>query len=128
MIILWIKHLHVLLAWLTVAGFAVRGYWSISESPVRHRRWVRVVPHLIDTLLLAAGITVAVAWRISPLAAPWLGAKLIALLVYIGLGMMTLRSRDPRTRRIGLAGSLLTAGYIIAVAYTKSPLVLPALR
>lgn len=127
MIVVWIKHLHVLLAWLTVAGFAVRGYWSISQNPLRHRRWVRTLPHIVDTLLLAAGIALAISWHISPLAAPWLGAKVIALLVYIGLGMLTLRSRNPLTKRVGLAASLLTAGYIIAVAYTKSPLILPAI-
>ena len=49
-------------------------------------------------------------------------AKVVALLVYIGLGMVALRFG--RTRQVRLAaylGALLTAAFIVVAAYSKSP-------
>jgi uncharacterized membrane protein SirB2 len=53
----------------------------------------------------------------------WLSAKIIALLVYIGLGMVALRFGKSRKTRVNAwLLALLTAVYIISVAYSKSPL------
>ena len=47
-----LKSVHITLAYLTVLGFVVRGLWSIVDSPLREQKWARVLPHVIDTVLL----------------------------------------------------------------------------
>ena len=56
----------------------------------------------------------------SPGQQPWLMGKLIALVVYIGLGVMALKRR-PAARKL-VAGIACTAvfGYMIGAAITKS--------
>ena len=95
----------------------------LRDSPLLRARWIRVVPHIIDTTLLASAIALAVILRQYPLAVGWLTAKLLALLCYIGLGMIALRFG--RTRGVRLLAWLAAQGvffYIVAVALTHNPL------
>lgn len=111
---------HVALAYLTVTGFFVRGIWSLTGSPLGGERWVRTAPHVIDTLLLTLGATLAYRLGVSPLSG-WLAAKLVGLLAYIGFGVVALRARTKALQRTAFAAALVTAGYIFAVALTRSP-------
>jgi hypothetical protein len=52
---------------------------------------VRVLPHIVDTVLLGSAIAMAVISAQYPFAADWLTAKLIGLLIYIGCGTMALK-------------------------------------
>ncbi|WP_455565488.1 SirB2 family protein [Modicisalibacter luteus] len=69
-----IKHIHMTAAGLSLALFSLRAWWSVRESPQLQRRWVKVLPHLIDTILLAAGITLMIMLRAWPTQHPWLAA------------------------------------------------------
>lgn len=114
--------IHVSCALLSIGGFALRYVWMLRGDPRRRSRLARILPHVVDTVLLASAVGLLVQWRLSPLAAPWLVAKLAALLLYIALGMVALRfGRRPGTRAVAGALALLTALYIVAVALTKSP-------
>ncbi len=118
-----LKLVHMTCAFLSIGGFSLRGYWMITDNPRLRRRATRVLPHILDTLLLGSAIGMLVIWQMNPLALGWLSAKIIALLVYIGLGMVAFRfGRTQRVRMAAFGLALLTAGYIVAVAYTKSPL------
>jgi uncharacterized membrane protein SirB2 len=115
-----IKHLHVACAALTGAFFVTRGIWMLADSPLLQRRWVRVLPHVIDTVLLASALVLVVWSRQYPFVQPWLTAKLIALLFYIVLGSVALkRGRSKRVRAAALVGALLVFGYIVRVAVTR---------
>ena len=82
---------------------------------------MKTAPHIIDTLLLASAIVLAVQMRISPLVHTWLMAKIIALLVYIGAGMVALRFGRSRNERLGAwVFGLLMFLYIVSVAFSKS--------
>jgi uncharacterized membrane protein SirB2 len=119
----FLKFIHVSCAFISIAGFGLRGYWMMSDNPLLQHRVVRRLPHVIDTLLLLSAIMLLVVWRLSPLETPWLGAKVIALLVYIGLGMVALRFGRSKGIRVGAwLLALITAGYIVSVAYSKNPL------
>ena len=115
-----LKGFHITLAYLTAAGFVLRGFWSVLESPLRNARWVRVVPHVIDTALLVLGVMLALRIGAS-LTDPWLAAKMTALLAYIGFGVLTLRAPTRRLKIFGFAAALLTLVYLFAVAFTRSP-------
>ncbi len=118
-----LKLVHVGCALLSVGGFALRGYWALVDNPRRRSRLARVGPHVVDTLLLGSAVGMLVLWGVSPFSTSWLVAKLVALLLYIGLGMATLRfARTPRWQRASYTAALGCAAYIICVAVTHSPL------
>jgi uncharacterized membrane protein SirB2 len=114
-----IRSLHVALAYVTVIGFVLRALLRFSQSPLLEQKWLRIAPHVIDTLLLLAGITLAVQLAISPLEQGWLAAKIVGLVIYIGFGVMTMRATTASGRTIGFIGALAAVAYIFAVAYTK---------
>ena len=119
----FLKLIHVTCAFVSFAGFALRGYWMAVGNPLLQHRVAKVLPHVIDTLLLGSALSLLMVLQLSPLTQPWLSAKIIALLVYIGLGMVALRfGRSKRTRVSAWLLALLTAGYMVSVAYSKSPL------
>jgi len=122
-LILIAKAIHVICIVLSFSGFFVRGIWMLQGSAKFRQRWVKTAPHIIDTLLLASAIVLAVQMRISPLEHSWLMAKIIALLVYIGAGMVALRFGRNRNVRLGAwVFGLLTFLYIVSVASSKSVL------
>ena len=58
---------------------------------MRNQKWVKIAPHVIDTLLLTLGVVMAFNIGAS-LFDGWLGAKLLGLLAYIGFGVVTMRA------------------------------------
>ena len=123
----WPKLIHLGAALLSFTLFFLRGAWILWGEPQPPRRWTRIVPHLNDTLLLAAGVWMAVTIRQYPFADPWLTAKIVGLFVYIALGMLALRpGRSLRTRRAAWLAAQCVFAYIVAVAITRDPLPLRA--
>ena len=116
---LLLKDLHVAFAYITVAGFVMRGLLSLADSPMRSAKWLRIAPHVIDTLLLAFGIALAVTLSLSPLANGWLMAKIVGLLAYIGFGVMAMRARSRPLKIVGFIAAIASVGYVFAVAYSK---------
>jgi uncharacterized membrane protein SirB2 len=95
----------------------------MRRDPRLGHRLTRVLPHLVDTLLLGSAVAMLLVLGKSPFAFDWLSAKLAALLIYIALGMVALRFGRSRRLRIGAFWLALATGlYIISVAYTKSPM------
>jgi uncharacterized membrane protein SirB2 len=114
-----LKLFHIALAYLTVFGFVVRGIWVLTDSPLRQQRWVRIVPHVIDTGLLVLGVVLMLSLSLSPLSG-WLAAKLLGLLAYIGFGVLAMRATSKPLQLAGFAGALIAVAYIFAVAFTRS--------
>jgi uncharacterized membrane protein SirB2 len=117
-----IKLVHAGAATLSIGLFALRGAWMLRAPQRLQRRWVRIAPQLIDTVLLASAL-----WLVWLLGADgtrgWLWAKVIALCAYIALGTVALkRGRTRGVRSVAFAAALATFGYIVSVAITKSPL------
>ncbi len=116
-----IKHIHLTCVALSGAGFLLRCVWMLMDSPRLQARWVRVLPHVIDTGLLASAL--ALAWMSAqyPFAQGWLTAKVIGLLAYIGLGTFALkRGKTKAQRSVFLVLALLAFAYIVGVALTRS--------
>jgi uncharacterized membrane protein SirB2 len=119
-----LKHIHMTFAVLSGALFLVRGLWMLAGSKRLEQRWVKVAPHAIDTLLLASAIGLAVWSSQYPGQSPWLTAKLVALVAYIGLGTVALkRGRTRQARALAFVGALACFAYILAVAVSKNPLI-----
>jgi uncharacterized membrane protein SirB2 len=117
-----LKSTHVACVALSYLGFFVRGVWMIRGSPLLGRRWVRIAPHVVDTLLLASALGLAVLLRQNPLIQPWLAAKIVALVLYIALGIIALgRGRTGAVRVTAWIAAQLVFLYIVTVALTRSP-------
>ncbi|MDE2259244.1 MAG: SirB2 family protein [Betaproteobacteria bacterium] len=104
------------------ALFLVRGIWSLNGSAIMRKRWVRVAPHVVDTLLLISAILLALTIRQYPFMDSWLTAKVVGLLLYIGLGVVALRNSIGKSIRFfaWLAAQAVFV-YIVLVAVTRNP-------
>ena len=117
-----LRDLHVTCVVLSGMGFLLRGVWRLVDSPLWQRRWARVLPHLIDTVLLSSAISLAVMSGQYPIEQAWLSAKVIGLVAYVGLGMAAFRfSRGKREMAVFFSLALCSYGYIVSVALTRHP-------
>ena len=117
---LLIKQLHITCAVISGSLFVLRGMWMLLRPELLQHRWVRVVPHVMDTLLLGTALTMVTLSGQYPFVLPWLTAKVVALLVYIVLGAVALkRGKTRAVRSMALVGAILVFGYIVAVALTR---------
>ena len=117
-----LRVVHLTCVSLSLTLFLLRGWWHWRDSPLRRSRWARVLPHINDTLLLLAGIGLAVILQQSPLAATWLLAKLIGLLLHILLGMVALRGwLRGRLAALAWLGSVAAFAYVVGVALSRDP-------
>lgn len=119
---LTLKFLHLIMAALSISGFAVRGYWMMTRSEYLSHRVVKIAPHVIDTVFLLTGIWLAVVLSVNTFSQPWLLAKVAGLVAYIVLGTIALK-RGPtmKVRIIAFIAALLAFAYIVGAALMKSP-------
>ena len=117
-----LKHVHVTCVVTTMLLFVLRGTWMMQGTLQDKGRWVRVVPHVIDTALLASAVAMAILIGQYPGTAGWLTAKVIGLLLYIVFGTVALkRGRTLPLRVAAFAGALVTFTYVLSVALTHDP-------
>lgn len=83
---------------------------------------MKIVPHVIDTVLLLSAIVLAGILAQMGASSDWLVAKVIGLIAYIVLGMIALkRGRTLQVRIAAFIAALAVLGYILAVAFSKQP-------
>lgn len=119
-----LKALHITCVALSIGGFVLRMGWKLQAPALLQRRPVKIVPHVVDTILLVSGV--ALAWQLGADGVrSWLPAKIVALLAYIVLGSIALRRGPTRSAQVGAAiAAVLVFLYIIAVAIHKDANVL----
>ncbi len=120
---LLLKHLHVTCVVLSGLGFLLRLFWRLWRPQMLARRWVRVVPHGVDSLLLGAALGMVVMSGQYPFVQPWLTAKVLALIGYILLGSLALkRCRSPLAQLACGGLAMLMFAYIVSVALSRQVL------
>lgn len=123
-----LKWIHVSAVALSFCGFAARGLGALrSAAWIRDLR-IRLVVHVVDTVLLASAIGMLWILRLPPWALPWLQAKIVGLVLYVALGSMALgpdrffpAGQAGRLRFVCWIAALTVFGYIVSVALTKNP-------
>ncbi|MCF8149814.1 MAG: SirB2 family protein [Burkholderiaceae bacterium] len=118
-----LKYIHVISVVLSVTGFFLRGVLVIRASPVMDARWIKVLPHVNDTILLVAALSLAALSEQYPFVADWVTAKVLGVFAYIILGALALRPEGTAALRIvcGLS-ALAVFGWIVSVALTRQPM------
>jgi uncharacterized membrane protein SirB2 len=120
MTFLLVKHLHISAAILSIVFFAVRAWWSVTGSGKLQLRIVKVLPHIIDTVLLVCGIILTV--MMGGLQT-WIVTKIIALVFYIGVGTVAIkRGRTASSRAVAALIAIAIFFYIVGVALSHNPL------
>ena len=120
---LFLKYLHVTCVVLSISGYLLRGVWMMRASPWLQKKWVRIAPHVIDTVLLGSAILLAIEIQQYPFVQGWLTAKVLALAAYIVVGAIGLKYG--RTKKIRIAawlGAVAIFAYIVLVALTRQVL------
>ena len=113
------------IALLSVLLFTLRFIWLLKGSDKLQQKWVKILPHIVDTLLLLLGIGLAVKLSISPFEQYWFAEKLLAVFAYIFTGYYTLKlARNRSMQIIGFLGAMGWVMLIVRLAITKSPLYL----
>ncbi|MDE1943228.1 MAG: SirB2 family protein [Betaproteobacteria bacterium] len=119
-----IKAVHVTCVAASYGLFVGRGLWMMLKPERLQQHWVRIVPHVVDTLLLISAAALAYLSHQYPGVDNWLTAKVLGLLCYIILGNVALKRG--KTRQTRIAAWIAAQGvfaYIVLVALTRSPLV-----
>lgn len=115
-----IVHLHGLFVILSLIGFITRGYWMLRDCPALNARWVKIAPHVIDTLLLVTALWAAwVMFWSNGIHPAFLTVKIVGLLAYIVLGTIALKRGKTKAIRAGaFVASLAVFAYLMAVGKT----------
>ena len=80
----WVKTTHVALALTSGGLFAGRGIGVLLGAQTPMAAPVRHLSQAIDSALLLAALLLLATLQLNPFATPWLQAKLMLLLAYIG--------------------------------------------
>ncbi|WP_342755284.1 SirB2 family protein [Pantoea sp. MBD-2R] len=121
-----VKTLHMVTVAITLLMLLLRFFWLQTGSAMMQRRWVRIVPHLNDTLLLLSGawlVAITHFYPFSPQGA-WLTEKLFGVIIYIALGFVAL-GRKPRAQKARWIAFIVAIAMLVLIyhlATTKMPL------
>ena len=115
------KHLHMTLALVSLLLFIYRWSLALAGSDRLQQKWLKILPHCIDTLLLISGVALAYHLQQAPFVnSPWLGAKLVGLVLYIVAGTFAIKRAPSARGRLGFGLlALVLFAYIVAVAASK---------
>ena len=113
------KHLHMTAVALSGLLFMVRGLWLLQGSAQLQAKWVKITPHVVDTLLLVSAIAMLVVAQQFPV---WVHVKITLLVVYIGLGLMAFKKAKTQGQKLTfLLAAVAVYVFLISVALAKSP-------
>ncbi|MFU8788342.1 MAG: SirB2 family protein [Methylobacter sp.] len=114
-----IKMLHLAFVLLSISSFIGRVYLAEKSPAMLEQKWIKIGPHIINSLLLISGFTLVFqgSWLSGEFG--WIVAKIIALLGYVGLGIVAIKSQGD-LRWKAFAGALACFVYIGVVAVSKN--------
>lgn len=107
------KWIHSFVAYLSGGLFVLRFCLFYLYPHSKHIKLLKILPHLIDTVLLSFALYLLWLLSLSPFAQGWIAAKILALLLYIGLGVIAIRKQKIWAFCLALSIYL----YIVGVAH-----------
>ncbi|HBE9179315.1 TPA: SirB2 family protein [Serratia fonticola] len=120
-----LKHLHLSTVAISITLFVLRFFWKWRASPMINKRWVKITPHINDTVLFATGIALVVMFKLYPLLGmdSWLTEKLFGVIIYILLGYVALgkKTQSWNIRTLAFVLALGCLYLIVKLATTKIP-------
>ncbi len=113
------KHLHLLFVAVVALSFIGRVILAEYRPEMLAQKWIKLSPHILASLLLLSGIVLVFQgdWLANG-EYGWIVAKLVLLVAFVGLGVMTLREQGQK-RWLAFGGALFVLYYIVKVAFSK---------
>ncbi len=112
-----LKAVHVAAVAVSVVLLVMRALIGLRLGPAAVPRPLRILPHVVDTVLFGSAACLSIALHQYPFVDGWLTAKFLALCAYVVVGTFAIRrGRTPTIRALALGGALVIAGYIIGTA------------
>ena len=119
---LQLRALHVAAVGVSVTLLLVRALIGLRSGPAAVPLPLRILPHAVDTALLASAVCLAIVMHQYPFVDGWLTAKFLALCAYVVVGTVAVkRGRTPAVRAGALVGALLIFAYIVGTALRHDP-------
>lgn len=119
-----VKHLHLTLVAVSIILLVIRFFWMVRESDNLNKKWVKILPHVVDTGLLLSAAALCVIISQYPFVNLWLTEKFIAVIAYIVMGVMCFKGRTKTLRFVAFAGAFGWLALIGRLAITKTPVFL----
>lgn len=119
-----LRNVHISAVLVSGALFAARGFGlNVLGLSWMMARPLRYGSYAVDTILLAAAISLAALTRQYPFVDSWLTTKVALLVVYIVLGTFALkRARRRDTRLACWCAAMMVFAFIVGVAHTRDPM------
>ncbi len=114
-----IKIFHLTFVLLSITSFVGRIYFAEKRPEMLEQKWIKIGPHIVNSLLLLTGFILVFQGQWLSGEYGWIVAKIIALLGYIGLGMVAIKNQGA-LRWKAFAGALACFIYIAIVAVSKN--------
>ncbi|MCZ8528328.1 SirB2 family protein [Alteromonas sp. PRIM-21] len=117
------KHLHLTAVGLSILFFVFRFIWSQFDATALNKKWVKILPHIIDTVLLASAVWLCFILSQYPFVNAWLTFKVIGVVLYIVFGLFALKKAKTALSKWGFfVAALVVLMATAMVAVTKQPL------
>ena len=117
------KHIHLTTIVLSVVLLLLRYVLNVMQSPMLQKKWLKILPHIVDSFLLVSAVTLCVFLKQYPFVDAWVTEKLLALVMYIFMVTLALKlGKTPFIRGIGLVGALSWIAYAGMIAISKQPI------
>lgn len=114
------KHIHLTAVALSILLFITRFVWSEFNADILQKKWAKILPHVIDTILLVSAITLCVILSQYPLVTTWVTVKLLGVIAYIILGLFALKKASTKMGKwLCFAGALAVLGVTAKIAILK---------
>lgn len=95
----------------------------LLKNPLYRHKLFKVIPPIVDTFLLATGVTLMIMLQQYPTEQSWLAVKLSALIAYIVLGVIALnRVNNYKAQVLSFILAVLLILFMVTVARSHNPL------
>ena len=116
------KAIHLASALISFSGFLLRALLMFLDSPLLKSRWVLITPHIVDTIFLLSGFSMAFMFNFGLFDQPWLTMKVFMLMLYLFfVGIALHRGATKPIRATAFALGIFSFFYIVGCAINKSP-------
>jgi uncharacterized membrane protein SirB2 len=115
------KSIHIFLVLFSLFSFVSRVILSEIRPAVLQKKWLKIAPHVLDTLLIMSGIILVIKGQWFSAQHNWLIGKLVVLVFYVGFGILTMHSLGKK-RWLAFTAAIGCFAYIMVVAISKNPL------
>lgn len=118
-----LKNIHMSFALISFSGFLLRSLLMFSGSSILQKKWAQILPHIIDTVFLLSGFSMAFMLNFGLFTQAWLAMKILMLMFYLlFVGLALSRGRTLLVRSTSFVLAILTFFYIVGIAINKHPL------